>query len=215
MTECLSDETTAAYVDGRLEEADRRAVETHLVHCDRCLEQVALLKRVMDQEAALAGLEIPDAVLARAEALIAERFGRRPAVMDLAVRIAGSLVDVLRTTGEILTPDPAPVPVRGRRRKGGCARVHKRVENHDLVVEVESRASRPVLRVLLSQAETRLPVHGVRVVLSRASDSETRFTDSETRFTERGLADFGPRDPGHYRIGIEDVGDVDIDIESS
>ena len=108
MTECLSDETMAAYVDGRLEAADRSAVETHLVHCHRCLDQVALLKRVINQEGALAGLEVPEAVLARAEALIAERFGRRPALMDLAVRIAGNLVEVLRTTGEVLTPRATP-----------------------------------------------------------------------------------------------------------
>ncbi len=207
MAECISDEMMAAYVDGRLEPAERRSIETHLVGCNRCLEELTLLKQVADQETSLAGVRIPAAVLARAEQLIAERFGRRESIIDLAVRVAGNLVEVLRTTGEALTPELTPVPVRGRRRQGRRALVRKRVEDLDLIVEVESRDGEPVLRVLLGRADTDRPVHGVRIDLSSSSESETRFT-------ENGLADFGPRKPDHYRIRIEDIGDVDLQIET-
>ncbi len=207
MTECLSDETLAAYVDGRVDASERRSVETHLVRCDRCLEQVALLKRVSDDEAAFADLTVPPAVLARARALIAERFGPRTSIVDLVVRIAGSVVEVLRTTGEMLAPDPASAAVRGRRKPGRRALVRKRVGDLDLIIEVESRDGEPVLRILLNRPETGHPVHGVRVDLAGSSDSETRFT-------EKGLADFGPRRPDRYRVRIEDVGDIDLEIQS-
>lgn len=205
MDGCLSGERLAAYVDGRLDPEEREVVESHVARCDRCLEEVALLMRVVGEEARLADTPVPERVVARAEALIAERC-RRPSILELVVKLKEDLVAVIRTTGEILSGELAqPVPVRGRARPAKRALVRKTVEDTDATVEVESRPGAPVIRVMLESTETHEPRHGVRVDLAGPSETETRFTES-------GLADFGPREPGCYRIGIEDLGHVDLEI---
>jgi hypothetical protein len=208
MRDCLSDETMAAYVDGRLASDERRSVESHLVRCDRCLQEVALLKRVTDSRESFAGIQIPEHVWARAEALIAERLSRRAPLIDLVARVAKDWVSVVRTTGEILTPDLQPVPARGRSRPGKNIFVRKTAGEADVIIELESKGDRPILRILLTNADTREPLHGVRVDLAGPSGPETRFS-------ERGLADFGPREPGRYRISIEDLGDVALGLETT
>lgn len=204
MKECLSDETVAAYVDSRLNDQDRRLVESHLLKCDRCLEQIALLKQVTDACARGEEVSIPERVLARADALITERC--RPSVLDVVFGFTRDLVSILRTTGEVFSgPIVHPVPVRGPGRPARRALVRKTVAKYDLMVEVESSTPHPVVRIILRESESQEPIHGTRVKLTGPSGTETRFT-------EEGLADFGPREPAHYRIEIEGVGDVDLEI---
>ncbi|MCK4547621.1 MAG: zf-HC2 domain-containing protein [Candidatus Eisenbacteria sp.] len=207
MTKCISDEAMAAYVDGRIDPEERRRIESHLVRCDRCIEQIAVLKRVTDSRESLAGVRIPDRVLARAEALIAERFGRRVSVLDLVVRVAEGLVSVVKTTGEVLSPDLCPVPARGRKKRGKNVFVKQRAGTADVIVEMESRGDHPTLRVFLENTETQEPLDGVRVNLKGPAGMESRFA-------EQGLADFGPKTAGQYRIEIEDVGEVSLEIQS-
>lgn len=206
MHDCLSDETVAAYVDDRLKTEDRRAVESHLVECDRCLEQVAFLKQVTDAHARGEEISIPEGVLAGADTLIAERCRR--SVLEAVFGFTRDLVTVLRTTGEVFSgPVTQPMPVRGARHPAKRALVKETVGNLSLVVEVESSTPCPVVRIILTESESQQPVHGTRVNLIGPSGPETRFT-------EEGLADFGPREPAHYRIEIEGVGDVDLEITS-
>jgi hypothetical protein len=208
MKDCMSDEMMAAYVDGRMNQRERQHVESHLARCDHCIEQLAILKQIVDSGDALAGVKIPDRVLARAEALIAERFGPKASILNVVVRLAEGLVSVVRTTGEVLSPDLAPVPVRGRKDRCKNVFVRTRAGAADVIVEVDSRGTDPVLRVLLREADTEALLDGVRVDLAGPEGPESRFA-------EQGLVDFGPRRPGKYRMEIEDAGGVNLEINSS
>jgi hypothetical protein len=208
MKDCIPDEIIAAYVDGQVNPEERERVESHLVHCDLCIEQLALLKQAVDSSEMFAQLKIPDRILARAEALIAERFGHKASILDVVVRLAEGLVSVVKTTGEVLSPDLAPVPVRGRRDRGRNIFVRTRAGSADVIVEVDSRGADPVLRVLLREAETEALLDGVRVDLAGPEGPESRFA-------QQGLVDFGPRRPGKYRMEIEDAGGVNLEISTS
>jgi hypothetical protein len=62
---CLDETQLAAYVDARLQKAERERVENHLAGCDFCLD---LVTHLMQMER-LASLEVPPALLARAARL--------------------------------------------------------------------------------------------------------------------------------------------------
>jgi hypothetical protein len=121
---CPSDGDIAAYADHRLEGRDKERVETHLANCDFCLSQVSFLAQV---DSAQLPVDVPDALLARAQALqpARERVGMTwswrwgataAAVASLAIVVMVSLRNPVvqpppaQNTAKVV---PAPQPPRG------------------------------------------------------------------------------------------------------
>jgi len=66
MTDQHPEELLAAYVDGELDDAERRAVEAHLAACARCREDVELARASVARLRALPELEAPAGAASRA-----------------------------------------------------------------------------------------------------------------------------------------------------
>lgn len=202
---CPTDETMAAYVDHRLSHDARRAVEAHLARCDACLEHVVLLQQAAGDLEALEKTPVPEAVSARARALLADRLRRPAPFLDLVVRAAGNVLEILRTTGESLAPELSPVPVRGPAGKTSRVLARSRAGDLEIIVELESRGTAPTLRVLLSDSNTGERPDGLRIDLDGPEGRETRYV-------EQGLAEFDRRPAGVHLLHIEETGDVRVEL---
>ncbi len=104
-TECLQPDVISGYIDGRLSAAAAEAVETHLLACDDCLEELAL-----------AGVVVAEF----------EKTAREPApgtvVQGLLEKIRGKMESFFQWSRELAPPDwmlsYGTAAVRGSRQAG-------------------------------------------------------------------------------------------------
>ena len=51
MTNCPNEEAMACYIDGLLSEGEVGQLERHLLGCDRCREEVGVIRKILEVEA--------------------------------------------------------------------------------------------------------------------------------------------------------------------
>jgi hypothetical protein len=200
---CLTDEEMTSYVDGVVGDTLRKRIEAHLAACPVCLHNVAELKELVSPEAEL-GRPVPESALARAESLIAIHTHTHD--FDIVAVLKNGACRILETTGDLLSPRmPAAAPVRGSRSKEPNPRIARSLSGFLVTVELKARADevRPALTII-EEATSDGP-DGVKAQLSAAGTCETKYS-------HQGKADFSPVGPGFFRIDIEGIGSIDLEI---
>ena len=200
---CLTDEEMTSYVDGVVGDGLRKRIEAHLAACPVCLHNVAELKELVSPEAGI-GKPVPEGALAMAESLIALHTHTHD--FDIVAVLKNGACRILETTGDLLTPRmPATAAVRGSRSKPLSPRIARSLSGFLVTVELKTRADevRPALTIV-EEATSDGP-DGVKVQLCAPGTCETRYS-------HQGKADFSPVGQGLFRIDIEGIGSIDLEI---
>jgi len=200
---CLTDEEMTSYVDEVVGGGLRRKIEAHLAACPVCLHNVAELKDLVSPEAEI-GRPVPESALARAESLIALHTHTHE--FDIVAVLKNGVCRILETTGDLLTPRmPAAAAVRGSRSKALSPRIARSLSDFLVTVELKAKADevRPVLTII-EEATSDGP-DGVKTQLCAPGTCETKYShDGETTFSPVGQ--------GLFRIDIEGIGSIDLEI---
>jgi anti-sigma factor RsiW len=202
---CLTDDEIAAYVDGAVTGRVRRRVEAHLSRCGLCLHSVAELKQLVDVKPG--SVAVPTrAALARAESVIA-RYAHTEEPFDINVVLKKGICRILETTGSLLVPRrPSTVPVRGRKRGVLAPRIAKSLAGYHVTVELApgEETLKPTLTLVEEATATR--PDGVKAKLYTPGRCETKYS-------HKGKITFPPLKPGAFRIEIEEIGTIGLDIQ--
>ena len=200
---CLTDEEMTSYVDGVVGDGLRKKIEAHLTACTVCLHNVAELKELVSPEAEM-GRPVPESALARAESLIALHTHTHE--FDIVAVLKNGVCRILETTGDLLTPRmPATAAVRGSRSKALSPRIARSLSGFLVTVELKAKADevRTVLSII-EEATSDGP-DGVKTQICAPGTCETKYShDGETTFSPVGQ--------GLFRIDIEGIGSIDLEI---
>jgi len=202
---CLTDDEVTSYVDGVVGSNLRKRIEDHLARCSFCLHNVAELKCLVAAESA-AGAPLPEAAMARAAGLIARQAGSS-SEFDITLAIRGGVCRLLETTGNLLLPvSLAPAPVRGERRPAPGLRVAKSLSGYLVTLEMISgkQAVEPTVTIV-EEASSAKP-DGIKAKLYTPGAAETKYSRA-------GKMRFSALKPGAYRIDIEEIGTIRLDIQ--
>jgi hypothetical protein len=201
---CLSDEETAAYVDGVVSPDARKRIEGHLIACGFCLHNVAELKELVCAQVGC-DITVPAEAMARGQALVAER--TQTAQFDITMALRRGLCRLLETTGELLVPGKlAPAVVRGEKRTESSLRVVKSLSGYLVTVDLAAGRGgvQPTLTVTEEASSSR--PDGLKAKLYSPDTSETKYS-------RRGKLSFSHLAPGRYEIDIEEIGEIRLDIQ--
>jgi hypothetical protein len=201
---CLTDEEVTAYVDGVVDATLRQRIEAHLSRCPVCLHTVAELKELVSPDAART--PVPESVLSRAEGIITAH-SHGSVKLDIVAVLKGGICRILDTTGELLTPRrPLVAPVRSGRRRPSSPRIAKSLSGYLVTIELNASHDdvKPVLT--LNEEATSAKPDGIRTRLYSSGACETKYTHN-------GKVTFSSLARGLFRIEIEDVGAVDLEIK--
>ncbi len=201
---CLTDEEMTSYVDGIVGDGMRRKIEAHLAACPICLHNVAELKELVSPEAGM-GKPIPESALARAESLIALHTHAHGEFNIVAV-LKNGICRILETTGDLLTPRmPSTAAVRGTGSKALSPRIARSISGFLVTVELKARADevRPALSII-EEATSDAP-DGVKTQFYAPGTCETKYSHN-------GKTTFSPVTRGLFRVDIEGIGSIDLEI---
>ena len=205
---CLSDDEVAAYIDGAVERDLRERIEQHLGRCRACLHSVAELKRLVRAAQALERLPAP--AMARAESIVERELAKRGealAEMEVVLALKSGICRILETTGEMLRPGRlAPVTVRGARPSAPSPRIAKSLSGYRVTLELVSAAKGVEPRLAVAEEGSRERPDGIKAKL-RGREA------TETKYTRAGKISFSPVGPGTYRIDIEKLGRIRLEIQ--
>jgi hypothetical protein len=199
---CLSDDEVAAYVDGMGGPGLRKRVEHHLARCNVCLHSVAEMKQLVGAEAAREAL-LPGEVLARAESLIAREM--MPPELELVAAVRSGICKIIETTGRLLTPGRlSPVQVRGGK-TAPTPKIAKSLSGYLVTLELVPGEQGVQPRLTLVEEVSSARPDGIKARLDSPEASETKYSRG-------GRLSFAALSPGAYRIEIEEIGRISLDI---
>jgi DNA-binding phage protein len=135
MTDCPSDETFAAYLDGALEDAAAAHIESHLAECTTCRSVAAVAARTDDAS----NENVPETLVARARRRLAAKASRHAVVpawaMAATVLLAVGLLAFSRTNS------PQGVDVQGFDFDPPTTRGERLVDRRSRLPEITAPAS--------------------------------------------------------------------------
>lgn len=201
---CLTDEELTSYVDGVVGDGIRRKIEDHLADCPICLHNVAELKELVSPEAEMVKPP-PSSAIARAESVIALHTHAH-GEFDIVAVLKNGVCRILETTGDLLTPRlPSTAAVRGRAGKALSPRIARSLSGFLVTVELKARADevRPALSII--EEATSVGPDGVKTQLCASGTCETKYS-------HEGRMTFSPITRGVFRIDIEGIGSIDLEI---
>jgi len=204
---CLTDEEITAYIDGVVSPEERARIEAHLAKCGFCLHTVAELKQLVtsNETSPVAPTEV---ALSQAEAVILENTDS-PTHFDIALVIRDGICKILDSTGDLLPPRRlSPAAVRRQRSPQTITRISKSLSGFLVTVELkpERKAVKP--EVIIVEESTSERPDGLKAKLYSPGACETRYS-------EQGRISFSPLSSGYYRIEIEEIGTIGLEIKGS
>jgi hypothetical protein len=194
---CLDEESLAVYLSGGLEEGQRCEVESHLVACPFCLDDL-----VGAQRAAQAGDNgtAPNRVLAKASALIR---GNRsaPHFLELVVQLARDSLNLISTSGElVLSTAPLAIRSKGKSPVGATLQVAKDLDKFRVIVEVE-RTEGELCRVTVNVTPMAGTLaDGLRLSLLSGDREQASY------LTRQGTVIFDRVPPDEYQVMVYESG---------
>ncbi|MFH1313450.1 MAG: hypothetical protein ABIJ00_09545 [Candidatus Eisenbacteria bacterium] len=206
MTEkCLTENEITSYVDGLVTASIRKSIEAHLSRCGLCLHNVAELKQLIDVKPG--SLALPSAAaMARAESIIAMHT-RTEERFDINVILRNGICRILKSTGNLLLPrQPSTVAVRGRKHGALAPRISKSLAGYLVTVELAPAEDtlKPTLTLVEEASSTR--PDGIKTKLYSPDACKTTYS-------HKGKVTFPPLKAGSFRIEIEEVGTIGLDIK--
>jgi hypothetical protein len=201
---CLTDDEITAYVDGVAEASARKRIEQHLAQCGLCLHNVAELKKLVSSHETDA-TPLPDAALARAEAVIEKYMGSRE--FDITLAIRNGICRILESTGNLLPPRRlSPVAVRREKRSTTSPRIAKSLSGYLVTVELTPKKDSVQPKLSLVEEISSERPDGVKAKLYSPGACETKYS-------RRGNIDFSAIGPGLFRIDIDEIGSVGLEVK--
>ena len=201
---CLTDDEINAYVDGSVTGRVRKRLEAHLSKCSGCLHSVAELRQLVTAKPGRGALP-PKAALARAESVIA-KYVRPHDRFDINAVLKMGICRIAETTGNLLVPRRlSTVPVRGRKSGGAAPRVAKSLAGYHVTVELVPREDTLKPTVTLVEEATSARPDGLKAKLFSPEKCETKYS-------HKGRITFPPLKSGAFRIEIEEVGTIGLNI---
>lgn len=213
---CLSEETLADFIEGRLDPEQRRNVERHLSACDDCLEMLTLSMGVVRGGDTGRTEPVPEAVTRSAlrTALDCQEKNRSA----IAAKIRRLKHRAISRVADVVSPlffgAPVPAPIRGTRQQitKDLVRLQKTFLEIDTEIEIEKTTEdRAHVRVRL--AGDFLQEKGVRVALER-DDREVFSQLLGARFTLFENVSFG-----RYRMRFtqngKNLGEYSFELKES
>ena len=114
---------------------------------------------------------------------------------------------ILETTGQVLRPGRlAPVTVRGEKRTAPSPRVAKSLSGHLITLEMVTAGQGIEPRLAVAEEASGERPDGIKAKLRGPGASETKYTRA-------GKIAFSPVGPGAYRIEIEKIGRIRLEIQ--
>lgn len=156
---CPDDEHLASYMDGLLDAKSRKAVEEHLVVCDRCLDEVILCTEIKKHQ---------------------ESADFKSLTADIILSFLKNTVEVIKRAADIrVLPLPVPAAVRGRRIITPNTVKFTR-EFKELIVEVEvERLDEEIAEIRVWTVTDDFYVDNIRVtLLCNGRELASYLTDS-------------------------------------
>jgi hypothetical protein len=201
---CLSDEEITAFVDGVADEPARQRIEEHLARCGFCLHSVAELKQLVSSHSE--GLVPTAGAIERAEGLI-EKHAGGARELDITLAIKDGICRILESTGNLLPPRRlSPVAVRRERQSRLSPRIAKSVAGYLVTVELGPVRDAVQPRVALVEEATSIRPDGIKAKLYSPGACETKYS-------HKGKLTFSPVGKGFFRIDIEAVGNIGLDVK--
>lgn len=204
---CLTDEEISAYIDGVVSAEERARIEFHLAKCSFCLHNVAELKQLVSANDANP-IALPEAAIAQAEAVIEEQ-SASPVHFDIAVVLRNGICKILGSTGNLLPPRKlSPVVLRRQRSPRTITRISKSVSGFLVTVELTPEKNMVKPEVIVVEESTSQKPDGLKAKLYSPGACETSYS-TDGRITFRPVAN------GYYRIEIEEIGTIGLDVKES
>jgi hypothetical protein len=201
---CLTDEEITAYVDGVANPALRKKIEEHLSQCSLCLHNIAELKRLIG-ESGVRDMSPPRSAMARAEGILAEHL-QSSQLFDITAVLRNGICRILECTGELLPPRRlSTVQVRGEKQSGLSTRVAKSLSGYLVTLELTPTDDDVRPSLMLFEEVSSLKPDGIKAKLYSPGASETKYS-------HEGQVRFSSISHGFFRIEIEEVGRIRLDI---
>ncbi len=203
---CLTDEEISAYIDGVVSAEERARIEDHLAKCSFCLHNVAELRQLVSAND-VNPISPTEAALAQAEAVI-EAETVSPVHFDIALVIKNGICKVLDSTGNLLPPRRlSPVAVRRQRSAQTVTRISKSISGFLVTVELMPHKHMVKPEVIVVEESTSEKPDGLKAKLYSPGACETKYS-------ENGRIVFSPLATGYYRIEIEEIGTIGLDVKA-
>jgi hypothetical protein len=201
---CLTDEEIAAYVDGVADEGARKRIEEHLVRCAFCLHNVAELKQLIASPSE--DLKSMAGALARAESIV-EKYAGAAREFDIVLAVREGICRILESTGNLLPPRRlSPVAMRGREQSQLSPRISKSLAGYLVTVELTPQKDTVQPRITLVEEASSTKPDGLKAKLYSPGACETKYS-------HKGRLAFSPVGKGFFKIDIEEVGSVGLDVK--
>jgi hypothetical protein len=190
---CPDEETLAVFLSGDLSGDAEKIVEAHLAECSFCLDDIVVAYKSGEGYDVLS---VPQRLVAKVRALVS----KKETLFDLAVRLVGGSIQLVRTTARIM-PAPAPV-LRGAAPEspGNMLQVEQEVGRFKVAVELDLGEAGVCQVIANVKEESGKGVEGVRLSLSSGEREHASF------LTREGVVVFDRIAPGEYSIAVSESG---------
>lgn len=202
---CPSKPLLLAYAGKALLDNDEKLVETHLEQCDHCLRELIRLQTLMVSRMNL-DLDLP--LPKEKTSLLSPDFSP----LEIILRIKNNFIELLKQTGELITPVPQLGLVRGEMKsQDNPIIIRKDLKKRDLSIEVKIKPK------LIKSSGT------IGISLLRISDEEFlserdvslvgKEGSLKARTNKEGFVEFSDLKPESFKIVVEGEDTVFLSIE--
>jgi hypothetical protein len=190
-TGCPSEEALALFLNGRLVGHEQSEVQGHLAACAYCAEEVVAGCKSIEPDLLA---PVPQRILAKAKALVAER----ETLFDLAVRLARGSIELINTTGRVVSYLHPVLRAETKAADSNAIQVEQKVGRFKIAVEIDVGNSQNCQLTANVAGENGAPADGVRLTLNSDGREQASF------LTRAGVVVFDRISPGEYSIAISE-----------
>lgn len=161
---CLTDEIIACLAEGLLKGDDLKIAESHITECSFCMELLEAQKACVQERQQGAFNYAPAALIKRAQELVLQE--TYCDFLDIALSFKERILEVIKTTGEILPAFNTAFAIRGDQDDHSVSVIREIFNGIQILVEV-SRQADQTFRVILRSInqQTQAPVDDLRITL--------------------------------------------------
>lgn len=194
------EETLACFLENRLPQKENKKIQAHLVRCPDCAK---IISACLNTQSA-GEIKTPERLLEWAKGIRPPKVV--PAIMDIAIRIKDNLLELIKTSGNILTPpglSAAPAWRAGSPHQKPQDEIRVFKDFGDIRIEaiIENKPGRAFsLTVLAKNKNTRETPKDLRISLFKDNrELESYVTDSGKAVFEQSLS-------GRYKVELTSLG---------
>lgn len=205
---CPDEEMLACFSEGRLSKEDCKAMQEHLLRCERCAETLSLYNLKIEAKRA-----VPEFLIEKAKDLIKEK--TLQVILEIILSIKEKALEIINTTGDIILGNEViPLPVlrsRQIRALNEEMTVVKEFQDIRINVNIEKKDKDEVkISIFLCDKNTARPLSDLRVALLKDDIELESYT------IDSGKAIFDRVAFAKYELQIsqrdKDLGSIKLEI---